>query len=84
MRIWIRSNRDIVFKLTSKDSYGYALLKDYCIPVINNKRSKIREEGVICLASRLYINFPPGFTLYSTEDIKYWHELRRLIKAVCV
>ena len=81
MKIWIRSNRDVVFKVTLE---GYALIKGYNLPAIN-KRSKIKEEDIICLASSLSHDFPPDFiTKCYSEDIRYWHELRELIKCVCI
>ena len=80
MKLWIRSNRDVVFKVTLK---GYALIKGNNLPALN-KRSKIKEEDIICLASSLSYDYPPDFiAMYYSEDIKYWHELCRLIKAVC-
>jgi hypothetical protein len=81
MKLWIRKNRDVVFKVTLG---GYALIKGNNLPALNNKRSKIKEEDIICLASHLSYDFPPDFiAMYYSEDIKYWHELCRLIKVVC-
>ena len=81
MKLWIRKNRDVVFKVTLE---GYALIKGYNLPVLNNKRLKIKEEDIIFFASLLSHNYPPDFiAMYYSEDIKYWHELWRLIKAVC-
>lgn len=80
MKLWIRSNRDVVFKVTLE---GYALIKGNNLPALN-KRLKIKEEDVICFASLLSHDYPPDFiTMYYSEDIKYWHELRELIKVVC-
>jgi hypothetical protein len=80
MKLWIRSNRDVVFKVTLE---GYALIKSYNLPALN-KRLKINEEDIICFASLLSHNYPPDFiAMYYSEDIKYWHELWCLIKAVC-
>jgi hypothetical protein len=80
MKLWIRSNRDVVFKVTLG---GYALIKGNNLPALN-KRSKIKEEDIICLASSLSYDYPPDFiAMYYSEDIKYWHELWRLIKVVC-
>jgi hypothetical protein len=80
MKLWIRKNRDVVFKVTLG---GYATIKGNNLPAIN-KRSKIKEEDVICLASHLSYDFPPDFiAMYYSEDIKYWHELRELIECVC-
>ena len=82
MKIWIRQNRDVVFKVTLG---GYALIKGnyHYLPAIN-KRSKIKEEDIIYLASHLSYDFSPDFIAkcYS-EKIRYWHELRALIKDVC-
>ena len=79
MKLWIRKNRDVVFKV----GY-YATIKGNNLPTIN-KRSKIKEEDVICLASHLSYGFPPDFiiAMYYSEEIKYWNELRNLIKCVC-
>lgn len=80
MKLWIRKNRDVVFKVTLG---GYATIRGNNLPAIN-KRSKIKEEDVICLAFHLSYDFPPDFiAMYYSEDIKYWHELRELIKCVC-
>ena len=82
MKLWIRKNRDVVFKITLE---GYALIKGYNFPTLTlNKKSKIKEEDIICLAFSLSHDFPPDFiNIYYSEDIKYWHELRELIKCVC-
>ena len=80
MKLWIRKNRDVVFKVMLG---GYALIKGNNLPALN-KRSKIKEEDIICFASSLSYDYPPDFiAMYYSEDIKYWHELWRLIKAVC-
>ena len=80
MKLWIRKNRDVVFKVTLG---GYATIKGNNLPAIN-KRSKIKEVDVISLASHLSYDFPPDFiAMYYSEKIVYWHELWHLIKAVC-
>ena len=80
MKLWIRKNRDVIFKVTLG---GYATLKGNNLPTLN-KRSKIKEEDIICFASSLSYDYPPDFiAMYYSEDIRYWHELRELIKAVC-
>jgi hypothetical protein len=81
MKLWIRKNRDVVFKVTLG---GYAIIKGNNLPSIN-KRSKIKEEDVICLASHLSYDSPLDFIAiyYYSEKIVYWHELRELIKCVC-
>ena len=79
MKLWIRKNRDVVFKTL----VGYALMKGNNLPAIN-KRSKIKEVDVICLASSLSKEYPQNFiAMYYSEKIVYWHELRELIKCVC-
>ena len=103
MKLWIRSNRDVVFKVTlggksnnlpdinnkrskikEEDFICYALIKGNNFPGINNKRLKIKVEDTICFASFLSYDFPPDFiAMYYSENIKYCHELRELIKAVC-
>lgn len=86
MKLWIRSNRDVVFKVTlgCYALISYDLILGNNLPAINKKRLKIKEEDIICFASLLSYNYPPDFiAMYYSEDIKYWHELRRLIKAVC-
>ena len=81
MKLWIRKNRDVVFKVSLG---GYATIKGNNLPAAINKRSKIKEEDVICLASHLSYDFPPDFiSMYYSKEIKYWHELRNLIKCVC-
>ena len=81
MKLWIRKNRDVVLFKVSLG--GYATIKGNNLPAIN-KRSKIKEEDVICLASSLSNDYPPNFiAIYYSEKIVYWHELRELIKAVC-
>jgi hypothetical protein len=84
MKLWIRKNRDVVFEVPLG---GYATIKGnyHYLPALNkNKRSKIKEEDVICLASHLSYDFPSDFiAMYYSEDIRYWHELRELIKCVC-
>ena len=80
MKLWIRKNRDVVFKVTLG---GYATIKGYNLPALN-KRSKIKEEDVICLASHLSYDYPSDFiAMCYSEKIVYWHELRELIKSVC-
>jgi hypothetical protein len=80
MKIWIRQNRDVVFKVNLG---GYAEVKYQNFLAIN-KRLKIKEVDVISLASHLSYQYPVQFiAMYYSEDIKYWHELRELIKCVC-
>ena len=80
MKLWIRKNRDVVFKVTLG---GYATIKGNNLPVIN-KRLKIKEIDIISFASALSKEYPQNFiAIYYSEDIRYWHELRELIKCVC-
>lgn len=80
MKLWIRKNRDVVFKVTLG---GYAKVR-YQNFLATNKRLKIKEVDVISLASSISYNFPSEFiAIYYSEDIRYWHELRGLIKCVC-
>ena len=83
MKLWIRRNRDVVFKVTLGG--GYALIKGYDLLSTNkNKRLKIKEVDIISFASSLSYNYPSDFiSIYYSEDIRYWHELRKLIKVVC-
>ena len=80
MKLWIRKNRDVVFKVSSG---GYATIKGNNLPAIN-KRSKIKEVDIISFASHL--DSSPNFItiVYYSEKIVYWHELLRLIKAICI
>ena len=81
MKIWIRKNRDVVFKVSLG---GYATIRGNNLPAIN-KRLKIKEVDVISLASHLSYVFPPDFiVMYYSENIRYWHKLRELIKCVCM
>ena len=59
MKLWIRKNRDVVFKVTLG---GYALIKGNNLPALN-KRSKIKEEDIICLASHLSYDSLPTLLL---------------------
>ena len=80
MKLWIRKNRDVIFKVSLG---GYATIKGNNLPAIN-KRSKIKEVDVISLASHLSYDSSPDFiAMYYSEKIVYWHELRNLIKCVC-
>ena len=80
MKIWIRQNRDVVFKANLG---GYAEVK-YQNFLSTNKRLKIKEVDIVSFASLLSYDFPPDFiAMYYSEDIRYWHELRELIKCVC-
>ena len=80
MKIWIRQNKDVVFKVPLG---GYAEVRYQNFLAIN-KRLKIKEVDVISLASHLSYQYPVQFVaMYYSEDIKYWYELRNLIKCVC-
>ena len=83
MKLWISRSGSVLFRVNPDcyvriDNIPFHGIGRY------NKRSKIKEEDVICLASHLSYGFPPDFiAMYYSEDIKYWNELRELIKCVC-
>ena len=82
MKIWLQSNREILFKVST----GYARVRVFSNQHINkNKKSKIKEIDIITFAHTLSKEYPQNFiAMYYSEDIKYWHELRKLIKCVCI
>lgn len=82
MKIWLQSNGEILFKV----EIGYVrIFSRHTIYLYLNKRAKLKEVDIIAYASAISEDYPTNFTsMYYTEDIKYWHELRGLIKAVCV
>ena len=80
MKLWIQSDRKVLFEI----SRNHFVLLIIC--PFRNKRFRIREVDIISFATsfHIYTVFPPDFiAMYYSEDIKYWHELRNLIKAVC-
>lgn len=78
MKIWLQSNREVLFKVST----GYARV--FHIYLHKNKRLKIKEIDIITFAHALSKEYPQNFiAMYYSEDIRYWHELRDLIKAVC-
>lgn len=81
MKIWLQSNREILFKVST----GYArVFSSQLVYLYINKRSKIKEIDIITFSHALSKEYPQNFiAMYYSEDIKYWHELRELIKAVC-
>jgi len=83
MKIWLQSNREILFKVST----GYARVFP-CLLVhlyIINKRLKIKEIDIITFAHFISKEYPQNFiAMYYSEKIVYWHELRSLIKCVCV
>ena len=81
MKIWLQSNREILFKVST----GYArVFSDQPVYLYINKRSKIKEIDIISFAHALLKEYPPQFVaMYYSEDIRYWHELQRLVKVVC-
>ena len=79
MEFWISKSGSVLFRVNSGcyvriDNIPFHGIGRY------NKRFKISGVDVISLASSLSPTFPPD---YYSEDIKYWHELRELIKCVC-
>ena len=87
MEFWISKSGSVLFRVNSAGCY----VRIDNIPFHGigryNKIFKISGVDVISLASSLSPTFPSIFiTIYYTdsEEIKYWHELRNLIKCVCV
>ena len=81
MKIWLQLNGEILFKVST----GYArVFSDLLVHMYTNKRSKIKEIDIITFAHALSKEYPQNFiAIYYSEDIRYWHELRKLIKCVC-
>ena len=81
MKIWLQSNKEILFKVST----GYArVFFSRSAYFYRNKRLKIKEIDIITFAHALLKEYPQNFiAMYYSEDIKYWHELWRLIKVVC-
>ena len=83
MEFWISRSGSVLFRVNPDcyvriDNIPFHGIGRY------NKRFKISGVDVISLASSLSPTFPPDFiAMYYSEDIKYWHELRELIKCVC-
>ena len=85
MEFWINRSGSVLFRVNLGcyvriDNIPFHGIGRY------NKRFKISEVNVISLASSLSPTFPLTFiTIYYTDsgDIRYWHELRNLIKVVC-
>ena len=72
MKIWIQSNGAALFRFDTM--LGYYIVEFYSFPTCNKKR-KIKKLDVIHLSFDLSPFFPNSFTsIYSTTDIKYWHE----------
>jgi hypothetical protein len=74
MKIWIQSDGKILFEVGHNH---FVLLIIY---PIRNKRFRIREADIISFASssHIYTVFPSDFiSMYYTEEVRYWHELRR-------
>lgn len=78
MKIWLQSNREILFKVST----GYArVFSSQPVYFYINKRLKIKEIDIISFAYALSKEYPPDFiATYYSEDIRYWHELKELIK----
>jgi hypothetical protein len=81
MELWLQSNGEILFKVST----GYArVFSSLLVHLYINKRSKIKEIDIITFAHALSKEYPQNFiAMYYSEDIRYWHELRELIKCVC-
>lgn len=81
MELWLQSNGEILFKVST----GYArVFSSLLVHLYINKRSKIKEIDIITFAHALLKEYPHNFiAMYYSKDIKYWHELRKLIKCVC-
>jgi hypothetical protein len=82
MELWLQSNGEILFKVST----GYArVFSSQPVYLYINKRLKIKEIDIISFAHATSKEYPQNFiAMYYTKDIKYWHELRRLVKIVCV
>ena len=83
MKIWIQSDRKVLFEIGYNH---FVLIKVSQIHrhLFRNKRLRIKKADIISLASSLHTVFPSNFiSMYYTEEVRYWHELRRLVKTVC-
>ena len=79
MKIWIQNSRKVLFEISHNH---FALIKKF---PSKNKRLRIKKVDVIFSASSLHTVFPPNFlTMYYTEEVRYWHELKRLVKIITV
>jgi len=84
MKIWIQSDGEVLFEI-SCNHFAIIMKGRYPYPS-KNKRLRIKKADIISLASSLHTVFPTSnfISIYYTEEVKYWHELRRLVKIVCV
>lgn len=86
MKIWLQSNGAILFKVNPGCYIRVNPIQFYRLGRFN-KRYKIKDLELFTLASSFSNDYPQDFTsIYYTEgeEIRYWHELRELIKAVCI
>lgn len=82
MKIWLQSNGDALFKVST--GYARILPSQLVYLYYINKRVKLKEVDIISFARALSKEYPQNFTsIYYSEKIVYWHELRELIKVVC-
>jgi hypothetical protein len=81
MKIWLQSNGDALFQIGPSSYVRINNIPFYGIGHWN-KRYRIKEVDVISLASSF--EFSQFTAMYYLEKIVYWHELRELIKLVCV
>ena len=81
MKIWIQSDGEVLFKIGHNH---FAIIMRGRYPS-KNKRLRIKKADIISLASSLHTAFPSSnfISMYYTEEVRYWHELRRLVKMVC-
>ena len=83
MKIWLQSNGAVLFKVNPGCYIRVNPTEFYRLGRFN-KRYKIKDLKIIAMASSISYDYPKDFTsIYYTEEIRYWHELLRLIKAVC-
>ena len=81
MKIWLQSNGDALFQIGPSSYVRINNIPFYGIGRWN-KRYRITEVDVISLASS-FESLSQFTAIYCTEDIKYWIELRKLIKNIC-
>jgi len=82
MKIWLQSNGDALFQIGPSSYVRINNIPFYGIGHWN-KRYRITEVDVISLASSF--ESPSNFiSMYYSEKIVYWHELRELIKCICI
>lgn len=81
IRIWIKQNRAVLISFSEEE--GYTLITGAMLDWIRiHKRGRIRRS-TIALMGIYYTKYPSGFvSMYYTEDIIYWHELKKLVKTI--